>query len=173
MPTRRTEGQTVLITGENMRAKHHAEVLIMKSDPDGPGGAGNYFNSLGVVDDVPDADLDARFRALDPDALRKEHGGDAIRYNGPRRFLADRFTPEAFDEGTMTSVGSLSTVLSASTPSADAPADGAEGNWLLTSPTAGWFLILRMYRPGSSVLQGAWRCPAVHRVDVDAGAAAR
>jgi len=64
------EKQTVLITGDSMHAKHHAEVLIMKRDPDGPGGAGDYFNSLGVVDDVSDQEFDARFRALDPEKLR-------------------------------------------------------------------------------------------------------
>ena len=97
----------VLISGDNMHAKHHAEVLIMKRDPDGPGGAGNYYNSLGVVDDVPDEEFDARFRALDPEKLRKEHGGDAVRFNGPRRFLADRFTAEAFDGGKLSMLGAI------------------------------------------------------------------
>lgn len=46
------------------------------------------------------------------------------------------------------------------------PGDAANGNWLPTSATQPWFLILRLYRPGPYVLEGAWRCPAVTRVDV-------
>ncbi|MFZ0530544.1 MAG: hypothetical protein WAL91_08420 [Propionicimonas sp.] len=98
---------SVLISGENMRGKHHAEVLIMKRDADGPGGAGDYFNSLGVVDDVPDAEFDASFRALDPDALQKVYGGDAVRFNGPRRFLADRFTAVAVNRGQLSMLGPI------------------------------------------------------------------
>jgi hypothetical protein len=45
----------------------------------------------------------------------------------------------------------------------DAPGDGDDGNWLPTSSTAPWFLILRLYRPGDAVLRGTWRCPPVHR----------
>ena len=101
------EKQTVLISGDNMRGKHHAEVLIMNRDLDGPGGAGNYYNSLGVVDDVPDEEFDARFRSLDPEKLRQEYGGDAVRFNGPRRFLADRVTGEAFDGGKQSMVGPI------------------------------------------------------------------
>ena len=96
---------SVLVSGENMHGKHHAEVLIMKRSDEGPGGAGDYFNSLGVVDEVPDEEFDARFRALDPDALRDVHGGDAVRFNGPRRFLADRFTAEAVDGGKLSMLG--------------------------------------------------------------------
>lgn len=98
---------SVLISGENMHGKHHAEVLIMKRDADGPGGAGDYFNSLGVVDDVPDEEFDARFRALDPETLKKEYGGDAVRFNGPRRFLADRFTAAAVDGGKLRMLGPI------------------------------------------------------------------
>jgi hypothetical protein len=54
----------------------------------------------------------------------------------------------------------------------EAPADGAEGNWLPTSGTQPWFLVLRMYRPRRTVLEGAWRCPAVTRVDVNVEASA-
>jgi len=60
-----------------------------------------------VVDDVPDDEFDARFRALDPAELQKEYGGDAVRFNGPRRFLADRFTAQAFDGGTPSMVGPM------------------------------------------------------------------
>jgi hypothetical protein len=79
----------------------------MNRAADGPGGAGNYYNSLGVIDDVPDEEFDARFRALDPEDLRREHGGDAVRFNGPRRFLADRFTAEDFDGGKVSMVGPI------------------------------------------------------------------
>ena len=101
------EQQSVVVSGENMHGKHHCEVLIMNRDADGPGGAGNYYNSLGVVDDVPDEEFDARFRALDPEKLRQEYGGDAVRFNGPRRFLADRFTAEAFDGGKLSMLGPI------------------------------------------------------------------
>ena len=49
----------------------------------------------------------------------------------------------------------------------DAPGGGADGNWLPTSGTQPWFLILRMYRPGPTVLDGTWRCPAITRVDAN------
>jgi len=101
------EEQSVLVSGDNWRAKHHAEVLIMNRDADGPGGAGNYYNSLGVADDVSDEEFDARFRALDPEQLRKVYGGDAVRFNGPRRFLADRFTAEAFGGGKLSMLGTI------------------------------------------------------------------
>lgn len=101
------EEQSVLVSGDSMHGKHHCEVLIMNRDADGPGGAGNYYNSLGVVDDVSDEESDARFRALDPEKLREQYGGDAVRFNGPRRFLADRFTAEAFDGGKVSMVGPI------------------------------------------------------------------
>lgn len=99
--------EAVVVSGENSRGQHHAEVLIMKRDSEGPGGSGNYFNSLGVVDDVPDDEFDARFRALDPEKLRQEYGGDAVRFNGPRRFLGDRFTGDAFDGGKLSMLGDI------------------------------------------------------------------
>jgi hypothetical protein len=102
-----SKDSSVVVSGERMHGKHHAEVLIMKRDPDGPGGAGDYFNSLGVVDDVPDEDFDAQFRALDPDQLKQEYGGDAVRFNGPRRFLADRFTAAAFGGGHRSMLGPI------------------------------------------------------------------
>ncbi len=101
------EKQSVLVSGDNMHGKHHCEVLIMNREADGPGGAGNYYNSLGVVDDVSDEEFDARFRALDPEKLREEYGGDAVRFNGPRRFLADRFTADAFDGGKVSMLGPI------------------------------------------------------------------
>ncbi|WP_052273976.1 hypothetical protein [Arthrobacter sp. L77] len=108
MTTSANKGQqSVLISGDHGHGRHHAEVLIMSRDAEGPGGAGNYYNSLGVVDDVSDEDFDARFLALDPEMLRKVHGGDGIRFNGPRRFLADRFEGEAFDGGRLSMLGPL------------------------------------------------------------------
>lgn len=77
--------QAVVVSGENWHGKHHAEVLIMNRDADGPGGSGHYYNSLGVAEEVPDGEFDARFKALDPEQLRQEYGGDAVRFNGPRR----------------------------------------------------------------------------------------
>ena len=102
-----TGNEAVVVSGNTMHGKHHAEVLIMSRAADGPGGSGNYYNSLGVVDDVPDEEFDARFRALDPAQLQKEYGGEAVRFNGPRRFLADRFTAQAFDEGKRSMLGPI------------------------------------------------------------------
>lgn len=99
--------KTVLVTGENTHNAHHAEVLIMNRDADGPGGFGDYYNSLGVVDGVSDKEFDERFRALDPEKLQQEYGGDGIRFNGPRRFLADRFSGEALDEGRESMLGPI------------------------------------------------------------------
>lgn len=65
----------VLVAGDNMHGKHHAEVLIMTRDADGPGWSGNYYNSLGVPDDLPDEEFDARFRALDPAQLQCRRDG--------------------------------------------------------------------------------------------------
>ncbi|MFZ0530542.1 MAG: DUF1254 domain-containing protein [Propionicimonas sp.] len=50
----------------------------------------------------------------------------------------------------------------------EAPGGAADANWLPTSGTLPWFLILRMYRPAQPVLDGTWRCPPVTRVDVSA-----
>ncbi|MGZ5214588.1 MAG: hypothetical protein ACXWEN_12680 [Actinomycetota bacterium] len=104
--TSKSDG-SVQVSGENMHGKHHAEVLIMMRDADGPGGSGDYFNSLGVVDDVPDDEFDASFRALDPEELKKEYGGDGVRFNGPRRFLADRMTGQAFNGGELSMLGPI------------------------------------------------------------------
>jgi hypothetical protein len=106
MATNQTNG-SVTVSGDHMHGKHHAEILIMNRNADGPGGEGNYYNSLGVVDEVPDEEFDARFRALDPETLKEEFGGDAIRFNGPRRFLADRLTGVAFDGGEPRMVGPI------------------------------------------------------------------
>lgn len=97
----------VVVSGESMHGQHHAEVLVMNRDADGRGGSGHYYNSLGIVDDVPDDEFDASFRALDPADLQKQYGGDAIRFNGPRRWLTDRFTATAMDGGKRSMLGPI------------------------------------------------------------------
>lgn len=99
--------EVVHVTGRSMRGRHHAEVLVMSRDPGGAGGAGLYYNSLGVEDVLPDEDFDARFRGLDAAALKAQYGGDEVRFNGPRRFLADRFTAQAFDGGRLSRLGAI------------------------------------------------------------------
>lgn len=47
----------------------------------------------------------------------------------------------------------------------DPPAGERETNWLPTSPESPWFVLLRMYRPGPSALNGSWRCPGISRAD--------
>jgi hypothetical protein len=95
------------VEGENWRGKPHYEVLVMNRNADGPGGAGNYYNSLGLSFDVSNEEMDARFRALDPEKLKQEFGSDAVRFNGPRRFIANRFTAMAFDGGKQTMLGPI------------------------------------------------------------------
>jgi hypothetical protein len=95
------------VKGENWRGKPHYEVLLMNRNADGPGGAGNYYNSLGLGFDASNEEMDARFRALDPEKLKKEFGCDAVRFNGPRRFLANRFSAMAFEGGKKTMVGTI------------------------------------------------------------------
>jgi hypothetical protein len=95
------------VRGENWRGKPHYEVLLMNRNASGPGGAGNYYNSLGLSFDVSNEEMDARFRALDPEKLKKEFGCDAVRFNGPRRFVANRFSAMAFDGGKKTLLGPI------------------------------------------------------------------
>lgn len=47
----------------------------------------------------------------------------------------------------------------------DPPAAGREPNWLPTSPTSPWFVILRLYRPGVAALDRSWICPGLTRAD--------
>jgi hypothetical protein len=144
--------QSVVISGEDWHGKHHAEVLIMNRAADGPGGAGNYYNSLGVADNVPDEEFDARFRALDPEQLRQEYGGDAVRFNGPRRFLADRFTAVAFDGGNVSMVGPIPMYLYGTfmAPSFDAFIVGKQTPYVETvsKRTTTWF-----FEAGSEVYE--------------------
>ena len=46
----------------------------------------------------------------------------------------------------------------------DSPEPGRKPNWLPTSAQAPWFVILRMYRPHSSVVQSRWECPGITRI---------
>ena len=87
------------VKAENWRGRPHYEVLIMNRNAEGPGGAGHYYNSLGLTFDVPNEAMDARFRALDPKKLQQEYGGDGVRFNGPRRFLVNRYSATAFENG--------------------------------------------------------------------------
>lgn len=73
------------------------EILFMNRAASGPGGIGNYYNSIGDKFDVSNEVVDARFRALDAETLKKEYGSDGVRFNGPRRFVANGFSGIAFD----------------------------------------------------------------------------
>ena len=73
------------------------EILFMNRAANGPGGIGNYYNSIGDKFDVSNEVVDARFRALDAETLKKEYGSDGVRFNGPRRFVANGFSGIAFD----------------------------------------------------------------------------
>jgi hypothetical protein len=86
-----------VVKGDNWRGKPHYEVLFMNRDAKGPGGSGNYYNSLGQSFTASNAEMDARFRAIDPVKLKKEYGSDGIRFNGPRRFMANGYSGLAFD----------------------------------------------------------------------------
>ncbi|MFC7259817.1 DUF1254 domain-containing protein [Streptomyces lutosisoli] len=46
----------------------------------------------------------------------------------------------------------------------DSPGKDKEPNWLPTSGSDRWFLILRLYRPHPSVITASWRCPGVIKV---------
>lgn len=87
----------------DLRGKPHAEVVIIKRDAEGPGAVGICYNTLGL----PDRLSDEQFRALDPDALKAEFGGDGVWMNGPRRAQMDEATASLFDDGRVTSVGGI------------------------------------------------------------------
>lgn len=91
----------------NFRGKPHYEVLIMNRDAEGAGGAGNYYNSLGLTFDVSDEEMDARFRALNAKELAKEYGGDGARFNGPRRFLVNRVSGMTWNGGKKYMMGTI------------------------------------------------------------------
>ncbi len=81
----------------NWRGNAFYEILFMNRDASGPGGTGNYYNSIGNSYDVSNEVLDARFKALNAETLKKEYGSDGVRFNGPRRFVANGFSGIAFD----------------------------------------------------------------------------
>ena len=99
----------VQVEGENQRGQAHYEVLIMNRNAKGPGGSGHYYNSLGLSFDATNEEMDARFRALDPEKLKQEYGGDGVPFNGPRRFLANRYRGEAFEGGKKYMMGTIPT----------------------------------------------------------------
>ena len=60
----------------NWRGNAFYEILFMNRDAKGPGGVGNYYNSIGNSFNVSNEVLDARFLALDAEKLKKEYGSD-------------------------------------------------------------------------------------------------
>src|SRR5215468_12559333 len=86
---------------QGLRGRPHAEVVIVKRDAEGPGAVGICYNTLSL----PDPLSDDQFRALDPEALKAEFGGDGIWINGPRRAQMDEAGAEVLDGGQITSVG--------------------------------------------------------------------
>jgi len=84
------------INAENWRGKAFYEILFMFRQPNG-GGIGNYFNSLSNALPAPNDEMDARFRALKAETLKKEFGGDGVFFNGPRRLVANTVTGTSWD----------------------------------------------------------------------------
>jgi hypothetical protein len=97
----------VQIQVENWRGRAFYEILFMNRQADGSG-VGFYYNSLGLDLEASNEVMDARFRALDADALRKEHGGDGVIFNGPRRLVANSITGLiAWDGGKKTVIDTI------------------------------------------------------------------
>jgi hypothetical protein len=46
----------------------------------------------------------------------------------------------------------------------DSPEPSKEPNWLPTSASHDWFVILRLYRPHPKVIEATWKCPGISRV---------
>lgn len=84
------------IKAENWRGKAFYEILFMFRQPNGSG-IGNYFNSLSNALPAPNDVMDARFRALNAETLKKEFGGDGVFFNGPRRLVANTVTGMSWD----------------------------------------------------------------------------
>ncbi|WP_419656140.1 hypothetical protein [Desulfosarcina variabilis] len=97
----------IAVHGENWRGKPHYEVLIMNRNAEGPGGAGNYYNSIGLTFALSNEEMDARFRALDPEKLKQQYGGDGVRFNGPRRLVVNRWSGAAMDNGNVFLMGQI------------------------------------------------------------------
>jgi hypothetical protein len=51
----------------------------------------------------------------------------------------------------------------------DSPGPSKQANWLPTSATYDWFVILRLYRPHPAVIEATWKCPGISRVNEKAG----
>lgn len=81
---------------DNWRGKAFYEILFMNRQANGSG-VGYYYNSLGNDLEASNDVMDARFRALNADALKKEYGSDGILFNGPRRLVANGITGMAWD----------------------------------------------------------------------------
>ena len=81
---------------ENWRGKAFYEILFMNREANGSG-AGLYYISLGKYLEAPNDVMDARFRALNADALKKQYGSDGVLFNGPRRLVANGITGMAWD----------------------------------------------------------------------------
>lgn len=81
---------------ENWRGKAFYEILFMNRVANG-GGVGLYYNSLGKDLEAPNDVMDARFRALNTDTLKKQYGSDGVLFNGPRRLVANSITGMAWD----------------------------------------------------------------------------
>ncbi|WP_296494041.1 hypothetical protein, partial [Rhodoferax sp.] len=98
----------VQIEVENWRGKAFYEILFMNRQADGSG-VGFYHNSLGLDLEASNEVMDARFRALDADTLKKEYGGDGVIFNGPRRLVANSITGiSALNGGEKTVMGTIS-----------------------------------------------------------------
>jgi hypothetical protein len=106
-PTAGSLQNPIAVQGENWRGKPHYEVLIMNRNAEGPGGAGNYYNSIGLTFALSNEEMDARFRALDPEKLKQKYGGDGVRFNGPRRLVVNRWTGAAMDNGNISLMGPI------------------------------------------------------------------
>ena len=51
--------------------------------------------------------MDSRFLSLSADKLKQEYGSDGVRFNGPRRFVANGFSGLAFDGCKKRTIGSI------------------------------------------------------------------
>lgn len=85
------------VRASNWRGAPFYEVLFMNRVPGGPAGVGHYFNSIGNRFEASAEVTDARFRALNAEALRQEYGSDGVFFNGPRRFVANGVTGIAYN----------------------------------------------------------------------------
>lgn len=84
------------VKADNWRGKPFYEILFMNRQANG-GAVGNYYNSIGNIFDVSNEEVDARFKALSADELKKQYGSDGVFFNGPRRFVANDVSGMAFD----------------------------------------------------------------------------